>query len=493
MPATLAPSHTKDELRRLLELQRQLQRAQGVPDVATRRSRIDRLLSVLLENSEAFASALNEDFGTRPRVASLLSDVLGPLIDATETRARFPHWMRSKRAMGWAAPLGLSTRVDVKPLGVVGIIGPWNYPLTLVVQPTIAAFAAGNRVIVKFPEAAGATGELFAAKVAQAFTPGELTVVLGGSETAAEFSSLPFDHLFFTGSPSVGKLVQRAASENLVPVTLELGGKNPAVVGLDASVRRAAERIACSRVVNAGQICLSTDYAFVPRDRLEAFVSEVLAVWRRRYPSIEPGGDFVSIIDEKNYDRVLGLLEDAWRRGASARSHTPSSANLPDAENRLIAPTVLTGVTEEMAIASEEVFGPVLTVYPYDHVEEVIAYVNARPSPLAAYWHGGDTSDFRAFRDATTSGGVTRNDFALHFAIPGTPFGGVGYSGMGAYHGKAGFDAFSHRRTVAQSRLPVSMAQLMAAPYGDRVTGAVEKAVELQRGIYRRRVKRSLR
>jgi coniferyl-aldehyde dehydrogenase len=262
--------------------------------------------------------------------------------------------------------------------------------------------------------------------------------------------------VFFTGSPAVGRLVQRAAADNLTPVTLELGGKNPVVVARDADLSVAAERIAAGRLVNGGQVCLCPDYVFVPRERMDEFVDKTRAAFRTLYPEFPTNPTVTAIVNDKNFDRVTNLTRDAVDKGASAVLGVTreDEAKLPDPATRRIAPTLLLNVDESMAVAQEEVFGPVLAVYPYDDVSEAIDFVRDHPSPLVAYWYGEDTPDFHEFRRRTASGGITRNDFAVHLSLPDVPFGGVGQSGMGSYHGKAGFDTFSHRRAVAESRIP---------------------------------------
>lgn len=472
-------------IRAMLDAQRSDFLKCGPPSAARRRDRIDRLILLLTENVDEFSEALCADFGNRPHVVSLISEVGGILPDLTLTRRRLERWMRPEHPTRLVSLLGVPTVVEKKPLGVVGVIGPWNFPVSLVAQPAASALAAGNRVMIKFSEVTPRAANLFAAKVARYFDPTELAVVIGGPDVGAAFSALPFDHIFFTGSPRVGALVASTAAKNLVPVTLELGGKNPAVVAHDGDVPAMARRIMAARLVNGGQVCLCPDYVFVPRDRLGVFVESALDGAREAATAYD-GYGLVSLVDDMNFQRVATLIDDARRRGATVHDvGTPF-----DRPRRRIPPTVLVGVTGDMDIAHEEVFGPVLSVLPYDTVEEVCDYIAARPAPLAAYWYGKTGPSFDHFRERTTSGGITVNDFALHCAIIAGPFGGVGRSGWGAYHGKAGFDTFTHHRTVTKSRLPMSLARLITPPYPAVVRPAVSGYIRFERYRAMRRRKR---
>ena len=482
--AVTAAGDPAARLRKLLDVQRSDFLAAAPPSAAIRRDRIDRLILLLTENTDEFSAALHADFGNRPHGVNLLSEVAGILPDLTTSRKQLESWMRPRRIRS-ATLMGVPTVVDNKPLGVVGIIGPWNFPISLVVQPAASAFAAGNRVMIKFSEVTSKTAEAFAAAVARYFTPTELTVVTGGADVGAAFSALPFDHLFFTGSPGVGALVASAAAKNLVPVTLELGGKNPAVIAPDADITAMAERVMAARLANGGQICLCPDYAFVPRNEIDQFVTAAMAYGQSGAEALGEAG-MVSIVDDKNFDRVVNLIQDARDHGATVHdTDTPL-----DRAQRRIPPTVLLGVNDDMEISREEVFGPVLTVFPYDSIREVCEYVSARPSPLAAYWYGPTGSAFAEYRDGTLSGGMSVNDFAIHCAVMAAPFGGVGRSGSGAYHGKTGFDTFAHQRTVTTSKLPFSFAKLISPPYSPRLTRGVEAYLRWERRAARRRLRR---
>jgi coniferyl-aldehyde dehydrogenase len=477
-------------MRAILERQRQAFVADGPPSVALRHDRIDRLLALVLDNADAFVDAMAADYGTRPKTGSLFTEILGMVSVIEHTRSHVPQWMRATKLMRAARLFGLKAEVQPSPLGVVGIIGPWNFPLNLVVLPASAAFAAGNRVMIKMSEITPRTADLLQATAPEYFDPIELDVVTGGPDVAAAFSALPFDHLFFTGSPSVGALVQEAAARNLVPVTLELGGKNPVVVSPDADINRSAARIAQARMINGGQVCICPDYVFVPDDRVDAFVDVARETLRGMFRSIVTNDDYCSSVNLANFDRVVGLIDDARANGAIVETVAPAGESLPDRATRKIAPTIVRAVDEHMKIANEEVFGPVLAIRPYSQVSQAIDYINARPAPLVAYWYGPDDADFRNFVRHTRSGGVARNDFGAQMIPSAAPFGGVGRSGMGAYHGKAGFDAFSHYRTVVGSDLAFSITGRAAPPFSGPMRVGTALALRMARGRTHRRLKR---
>lgn len=436
----------QEELTRILNKQRAAFLAEGSPSAAVRRDRIDRLCLAILESADEIAVALEKDYGRRPQAASKSYEALAWLGDATATRNNLESWM---------APIDVSTKripgfIQQKPKGVVGVITAWNFPVQLCVNPAMAALAAGNRVMMKFTDVHQETGKVFADAIARHFTEDEVTVIIGDLETAQAFSQLPVDHMMFTGSPAVGRIVASEAGKNLVPVTLELGGKNPAIITPEVDLTMALPRIAGTRSMNGGQICLCPDYILAPRNRVNDVVAGLQEAWQAIFPNYLNNPGVISIVNDRNYDRVIGLIDDAVNQGATKIEIIADDERglLPDRAQRLIPPTILVDVPDSAQISREEIFGPVLPIVAYESIDDAINYIAERPSPLAAYWYGDDNENFALFLDKTTSGGVTRNDGMLHFQLDG-PFGGVGNSGSGAYHGKAGFDEFTHRRVVA--------------------------------------------
>ena len=309
------------------------------------------------------------------------------------------------------------------------------------------------------------TTEVLARRAPDYFAVDELAVIGPEHGRGSDFSVLPFDHLFFTGSPAVGKSVAKDAAENLTPVTLELGGKNPVLVDSSADIERAARSVAASRLVNGGQVCMCPDYVFVPEDRVDAFCDIVLDQWRTSLPAIVGNPEYTAVINTSNYERIVGLVDDAVAKGAVKRDATPAGERLPDAVTRKIAPTLLTGVTPEMEIDDDEVFGPVLTVFGYKSVDEAIRYITARPSPLVLYWYGDKNERFETVADRTRSGNIYGNDFGIGMVSSAIPFGGVGNSGMGGYHGHYGFRTFTHERAVALHSFNTNVSEFVAPPY----------------------------
>lgn len=459
------PESENYPLQELLATQRAAFLRDGIPDARTRIDRVERLAALLLDNADEIRQALDEDFGARPAELSTATDIVGCMYDLLHQRAHIRKWMKTERA-GKFGILGLSQRIRHDPLGVVGVVGPWNFPLALTMVPAGAALAAGNRVLVRPSSSTPLTTGVVAAHAGDYFSVEELAVVTPAHGPGSDFSKLELDHLFFTGSPHVGASVAVDAARNLTPVTLELGGKNPAVVDVSADLARSADRVADSRMVNSGQVCLSPDYVFVPAGAFGEFCDRVIQRWRTAFPTIDGNPQYTSIIDDKNFRRVCSLVDDSVAAGARKRIVVPAGESLPNAGTRKIPPTLLTDVDRSMRIETEEIFGPVLVVHPYRDLGEVIDHINAHSHPLAVYWYGNDNSRFERLQSSTRSGAVCGNDFAVHLATGDLPFGGVGRSGMGSYHGKWGFTTFTHARAVFHSTMPVSLAALMSAPFG---------------------------
>lgn len=450
-----------------LHLQDVLQRQKAAfatdsnPDRARRLDRLTRLEAMIADNEQLFAEVIAADFGRRSAMVTRLADVFTTRASIRHAKRHLRSWMRPRSAgVGWAFLPGRA-KILTQPLGVVGIIAPWNYPLQLMLSPLCGALAAGNRAMLKPSELTPRFSEALQQAVAKAFAEDEVTVVTGDAEVARAFSSLAFDHLVFTGSTAVGRVVAQAAARNLTPVTLELGGKSPAIIDITADMKLAADRIAWGKLLNSGQTCVAPDYALVPRSLVEEFIAALRQSAIRQYPEIASNPDYTSIVSDRHFQRLGGLVADAVSRGAQAIELIGGT----DASKRVFAPTVLLGVTPEMTVMQEEIFGPILPMVAYDTSDEAIAYVNRGERPLALYWFGRDQAARDKVLARTISGGVTINDTIVHLAQEDLPFGGVGASGIGHYHGEYGFRALSKEKPVFyQSRF--SSGKLLYPPYG---------------------------
>ncbi|MEX2326492.1 MAG: coniferyl aldehyde dehydrogenase, partial [Pseudomonadales bacterium] len=348
----------------------------------------------------------------------------------------------------------------------IGCISPWNFPVQLTFSPLAGIFAAGNRTMIKPSEFTPATSELMKEIFTGAFDIEEVAVITGGPEVGAAFSSLPFDHLLFTGATAIARHVMRAAAENLVPVTLELGGKSPVVIGRSADIELAASNVMAGKTMNAGQICLAPDYVFVPEERADDFIEAAKASVARMYPDLKDNPDYTSIINERHFNRITGYIEDAREKGAELVEINPANEDFSQQQHHRIPPTLILDPTDDMQVMQEEIFGPVLPIKRYKHMDETLDYINDHPRPLGLYYFGKDGNEERKVLSHTTSGGVTVNDVIMHVAMEDLPFGGVGPSGMGAYHGYDGFKTFSHGKAIyTQSKTVSKLAAAMRPPY----------------------------
>lgn len=480
------------EMAAVMQAQRQRLHTRGAPTAAERIDRIDRVLDLILSNADELLQALTHDYGHRSSAQSTLSDVIGPVPGIKHTRKHLREWMKPTRYR--TGPMGLfgaRAWIDWQPLGVVGVISPWNFPVCLTFDPVTQAFAAGNSVMVKLSEFVPETSELMRREIAKRFAPDELWATTGGPEIGAQFAALPLDHILLTGAPGTGRLVQRAAAENLVPVTLELGGKSPVVVSPRADLATVAERVMVGKTMNAGQLCLSPDYVLVPRELRDDLVAQLRAVVARMFPRILDNDDYTAVVNDRHYDRLVGLLDDARAGGAQIVPLADSAEDFRVNPARKIAPTLVLDVTPAMRIMREEIFGPLLPIMTYTSITEAIDHINAGPKPLAAYYFGPDDESRRRFMARTYSGGVTLNDVTLHYTVPGMPFGGVGDSGMGYYHGRSGFETFSHGRGVMDVPKGFSPSSMFAAPYGPAKRRAMAAMVAFERHAVRRRLNRT--
>lgn len=446
------------------------------PDARQRIDRLDRLIAVLSQNQKRLCEAAEADFGGRP-VTQTRMEIFGAVESLRYARKHVRAWMKpEKRPVPLIMRvLGARAWVFHQPLGVVGCIAPWNFPIVLVAAPLAGIFAAGNRAMVKPSELTPQTSALLKELLESAFDATELAVVTGGPDTAAAFSRLPFDHLMYTGSTAVARHVMRAAADHLVPVTLELGGKCPVIVGTEADLRTAAERVVWGKIQNVGQICLAPDYVFVPRGREEAFLTAARETLARWYPEISGNPDYCAVVNQRHFERVSGYLQEAGERGARVETLSVDGST-GDASSRRVAPAAVVSNDDALAIARDEVFGPVFALRTYDRLDEVIGYINARPRPLALYYFGSNSDAIRRLQECTTAGGMSINDIAGHAATESLPLGGVGASGMGAYHGRDGFLQFSHAKAVfRQGRF--NLAKLFDPPYTDRQRKLLDRGI----------------
>ncbi len=450
-----------NETVRLLALQREAQRRDGPPNARLRIERLQELEDMVRKRADAFADAISADFGNRSRFETSLLEVAVLVSGIRHARKHVKWWMEpSHREVDMNFWPG-SAWVRPEPLGVIGIVSPWNYPLQLAIAPLADALAGGNRVIIKPSEHTVNFSDLLKRAIRETFREDVVAVVLGGPDVAADFTRQPFDHIVFTGSTSVGRKVAVAAAENLTPTTLELGGKSPALICPSGSLKKAVKGIALGKFLNAGQTCIAPDYVLAPRERAMEFAELAMAEARRLYPDLGP--DFSSLISVSAFDRMTAAVNEAELGGAKVMRHPAPS----DRERRVLPPVVVVNPPQSSMLIREEIFAPVLPIIGYDSLEDALHWINAHPHPLALYIFAEDRREQNMVMDQTHSGGVSINATLLHVAQEGLPFGGVGASGWGAYHGKAGFDRFTHQRAVFRTGF-INPANWLAPPYGKR-------------------------
>lgn len=473
-PMTSSPPPPR--LQSLFDAQHRASRAQAEVSLAVRRERLLKIRTLLDTHGAALAQAVQADFGVRSPQLTEIADlfVLGTLISST--LKNLPQWMKPVKVRTPLYLLPAHACLQRQPLGVVGVISPWNYPVQLALGPVITALAAGNRVMLKPSELTPQTSALLAELIGQAFVPDELCVVQGDGGVAAEFSSLPFDHLFFTGSTAVGRKVAEAAAANLTPTTLELGGKSPCMIDASCDLEQAAIKIAHGKLLNAGQTCIAPDYVLLPRGREAAFAEAFARAVATLFPTIAGNPDYAAIISPRHHERLQALLAQAQEAGARLQVIDPGAATTGSA-SRQMAPVLVFGLAPDARLLQEEIFGPILPVLAYDKLNDAISFINARPRPLALYWFGLDNAVRDQVLARTVSGGVTVNDTLMHIAHPNLPFGGVGESGWGAYHGETGFLRLTQQKPVLfQSRW--ARGDLFYPPYGkrfDQVMGLIKR------------------
>ena len=472
-----------NEMMAVLEAQRADYIAEGHVSAETRIDRMRRGMTAVHKHQDALVEALNTDFRCRPRELSLMTDISASIMPFKSAIKQVKGWMKpeKRKTMFPLNLLGGRSWIEYQPLGVVGVISPWNFPANLTFGPLADVLAAGNRAMIKPSEFTPSVSEVMAEIVREAWDEKEVAIFTGGPETGAAFSGLPFDHLLFTGATGVARHIMAAAAKNLVPVTLELGGKSPVLISRSADIKQAIGRVMIGKTMNAGQICLAPDYLMVPEESLDEVVTEIQASVAEMYPKLLDNPQYTSVINERHYQRLQENLEDARAQGAAITECNPANEDFSSQQGtHKIPPTIVSNVTDNMRILDEEIFGPLLPIKTYKNFQEAIDYVNARPRPLAAYYFGYDSAEERTVLERTTSGGVCINDVIMHIMQEDLPFGGVGPAGTGAYHGHHGFKTFSHAKSIyRQPKFDVAGMAGLRPPYGK----STENAIKMQTKI----------
>ena len=479
-------TETLQEMESVLKLQKKLHIEEGPASIELRKDRLNRCISMLKEFSDEIIEALQKDFGNRDPKASFFTEIVSTIGVLEHAIKNIDKWTKDeKRPSNVNQPffirlmmgfLGSKSYIKYQPLGTIGVISPWNFPVNLVLAPLAGIFAAGNRTMIKPSELTPATSEVTKKMFEAYFDKSEAAVFTGDAEVGAAFSALPFDHLLFTGGTQIGKKVMKAASENLVPVTLELGGKSPVIVDEDANLSEVAKKVMRGKTMNAGQICLAPDYLMLPKGKGKEFADASSDAIGEMFKDLKYNDDYTSVINERHYDRINELVSDAKEKGAEVVQINPADEDFEQQELHKIPPTIVLNPTEDMKIMQEEIFGPVLPVKEYDDFEETVNYVNSKDRPLGLYLFSKDKNKEKKVLDNTTSGGVTLNDVIWHIGQEELPFGGVGPSGTGSYHGYDGFKEFSHAKAVYKQFSADLMAQMMP-PYKGKMFESMKNQV----------------
>ena len=471
--AAVTEDMSAQQMQDILSSQKRAYLNDGVVSTALRIDRLERAVNVLKNNQQNFVDAMTADFGHRSEHQSVFTDIassIGPLRHAQKHVAGWQKKQKRKVTPGVLALLGAKAWVEYQPLGVVGVISPWNFPVNLTFAPLAGILAAGNRCMIKPSEYTPETSKAMAIALAEEFDADEISVITGGPETGANFSGLAFDHLLFTGATSVAKHVMRAAAANLVPVTLELGGKSPVVISRSAPMATTTDALMTGKMLNAGQICLAPDYVFVPEERMGEFVESSKQSVAKMYPTLVDNPDYTSVVNERHFERINNYVEEARGNGAEVVEINPAEEDFRQQPANKIPPTLVINPPEDSAIMQEEIFGPVLAVKSYAQLDETISYVNDHDRPLGLYYFGTDQKEVDQVLGETTSGGVTLNDVLMHISQENLPFGGVGPSGTGSYHGEDGFRSFSHTKAVfRQAKFNPAEKLGLRPPYGDKL------------------------
>ena len=470
-----------DNLNEILEKQKKAHLREGPLSVETRKEWIDRCIALLIKYQNEIAEAISEDFGHRSTESSLLADVAGSIGSLKSAKENIKKWVKPEKRKVTPSILGLlgaKLRLEYQPLGTVGVISPWNFPVTLTFGPLGSIFAAGNRAMIKPSEFTPKTSELMKKMFEEAFSEEEVAVFTGGPDLGEAFSSLPFDHLLFTGATSIAKHVMRAASENLVPVTLELGGKSPVIISKKSNFDVSVNRVMAGKTMNAGQICLAPDYVFIPKDKKEDFISQSKKVVTDMYPSLKDNPDYTSVINQRHYDRLQGYVEEAKEKGFEVIEINPSNEDFSQQAHHKIPPTLIVDPDDSLSVMKEEIFGPILSVKTYESIKDTVDYINSKDRPLGLYYFGDDKEEMQNVLENTTSGGVTINDVVFHVGQDNAPFGGVGPSGTGSYHGVEGFKNFSHTKTIYTQSKFDGLFGLFRPPFGSKAKSAIKGQIK---------------
>ena len=448
---------------------------------ATRKARLQRALGVLLDNKDKLVAALSEDFGHRSTEMSLVTDIMASVKPLKHAIKHLDGWMKPEsRPLDFPMKLlGARARVEFQPKGVIGIISPWNFPVNLTFAPLAGVLAAGNRAMIKPSEFTPVTSDLMKAILASAFDETEIAVITGGAEAGKAFAELAFDHLVFTGGTAIARHVMTAAAKNLVPLTLELGGKSPTIISRSADIGVATERIAMGKMMNAGQICLAPDYLIVPQEAEAEVVAGLKAATAKMYPTLLSNPDYTSVLGARHRERLEAHVTDAIAKGATVEIVNPANEDFSQQNTNKMPLHLIRNPTDDMTVMQEEIFGPLLPIRTYSTVDGAIDEVNRRDRPLGLYWFGQDAAEQRRVLDRTISGGVTVNDVVFHVSAEELPFGGIGNAGMGSYHGADGFKEFSHAKAIyTQPKLDLAGLAGFKPPYGDKTRKALARELK---------------
>lgn len=473
----------EEQMLATLKAQREAYLKEGFVTAETRIDRLQRGIDGLVKYADRFVDALNADFTCRPREVTLLTDIGAGIAPMKHAIKHVRKWMKPEKrpVMFPLGLLGAKARIEYQPMGVVGVIAPWNFPVNMVFSPMAQVLAAGNRAMVKPSEFTPETSRLLCEMIGEVYDPTEVAIFDGGPEVGQAFSALPFDHMIFTGATSIARHILSAAARNLVPVTLELGGKSPVVISRTADLEQSLSRIMMGKTMNAGQICLAPDYLLVPEEKLNEVIEAAHKAVEEMYPTLLANEQYTSVINERHFQRLSGYLAEAEERGQKIIPINPGNEDFASQQGTLkIPPTLIPEPAEDLKVLEDEIFGPLLPIRTYREFDETIDYINSKPRPLAAYYFGDDSAEEQALTSRTTSGGMTINDVIMHVSQEELPFGGVGPSGMGAYHGYEGFKTFSHAKSIFTQTRRFDVAKLggLKPPFGKNTQNTIKMQIK---------------